>query len=451
MFGKIVIVIAIVAAGILAPHDRSVAADNMCAADPAWFSGTTLNVNEPTDPLTNDCGFYQRAWQAFLAVTKVDPATSRARFIDFDSMATVFPPPAANRPMSMFRSSFTTSVPGRMGVALRLAKEPGPIFHEGVQQADDSIVVNRAGKPVFYAIHMDPLFAKFVRDNGLNDPKKLEDASPGLTIAPGSIEMKSAWQVVDSASPPAGFLLTDASVPRLKQVGSDIVGDASDPQPVKLALLGFHVVFALENHPELIWASFEHVSNGEFDLAPPAPAFPDVLDPTQPVSNKNYILYSAGTSAADATNAPAAYTLNDAAQTLSPSSSVYRRFPWSQQIDPDHPDDAKAEDDMVKSVNDEVAKIFAQQATADARSNYKLLGAVWIAKGAADFKAGVKIIDDKLEGENGLSNMAMESFTQQFNPNCFGCHQPLATGGLKAKAINISHIFPKFHRSAGSS
>jgi hypothetical protein len=423
-----------------------VSAADICAADSAWFDGETLNVSEPPDPTNNDCGFYQRAWQAFLSVTKVDSKTTRPRFVDFENIDSVFGSPTPAGLKSAF--AFTAKSPGRLSVGLRLVKEQGPIFHEGIEQADSSILVDQQGHPIFYAIHMDPVFTDFVRSNGLNNRDTLRTADKDLPIKVGAIEMKSAWKVVDSNSPLGDFITADANIPSLAQNGAGIVADLQNTRPAKLALLGLHVVFALENHPELIWATFEHVSNGEFDLAPRAPDLPGSYDITQPVnSGTNFILYQANVTGAAAGTAPISLTLDLPSQTISPTTSVYRRFPWSQQLDPKHPDDAKSEDDMVQSVNAEIGKGFVSRGSNDPRSHYKLVGAVWVANGAVDVKAGVKIKDDKLEGENGLSNMAMESFTQGNNPNCFGCHQPMSSGGLSPKRINVSHIFSKFFQS----
>ena len=63
---------------------------------------------------------------------------------------------------------------------------------------------------------------------------------------------------------------------------------------------------------------------------------------------------------------------------------------YSQQKDPEHPEDALMEDDMIKAVNEDVAEKFMANSPSDLRRNYKLVGAVWIGKGSPDFKAGVK-------------------------------------------------------------
>ena len=415
-------------------------AQEQCPADPGWLTATTFDESEPDHPLINDCGFYQRAWQAFLGVAKADPATGQPRFVGFDDISSFLPPSGPNA----LTAAFPTKRPGRMSVALRLVKESGPVFNEGAAQADGSLLVSRDGRPVFYSIHIDPVFATFIRTANLNDPNRRRDPSFDPDMKAGAVEIKAAWIQVDEQNPPSNYILADASVPTLVQNGDAIIGDPSKPLSRKLALLGIHVVFSLENHPEMIWATFEHIGNGDFDLAPRASALPDDLDGSKPVSDQDFMLYVAGTSANMASTAPDTLTLDAAKQTLSPSSPVYRRYPWSQQKDPQHPEDALMEDDMIKAVNEDVAGKFMANSPSDLRRNYKLVGAVWIAKGSQDFKAGVKVKDVVLEGENGLSNVSMESFTQAINPNCFGCHQPTAENGIPPKRINVSHIFPKF-------
>ena len=53
-------------------------------------------------------------------------------------------------------------------------------------------------------------------------------------------------------------------------------------------------------------------------------------------------------------------------------------------------------------------------------------------------------------GEDGLSSMAMESFTQDNFVNCFSCHDTRlvrdsnGTVLMPAKKLNVSHILSKF-------
>ena len=103
--------------------------------------------------------------------------------------------------------------------------------------------------------------------------------------------------------------------------------------------------------------------------------------------------------------------------------------------------------------------LFASNAPNDVRRNYQLVEAIWMDK-PDRFATNMKIAnpsgmstDDPaaiVAGEDGLSSMAMESFTQNSFSNCFSCHDTRPVKDLagnvvwKAKKLNVSHILSKF-------
>jgi hypothetical protein len=234
------------------------------------------------------------------------------------------------------------------------------------------------------------------------------------------------------------------------------VNPNAKPRPVKVALLGIHIVYVLRNHPEMIWSTFEHVDgNGDFDLAPQAANLPEkISDRSKPVSSSAaFRLYWPGTPYGASNLIPPSLTLTGGK--LSPATSVYRVFPWSQQVNPDDTADPMSEDPDVKSVNLNMAAVFSQNHISDSRSHYRLVGAVWLKTGAKRFNsAGTYALDD-LAGETGLSNVSIESLTQPAvappgsdpalaEPNCLSCHIKAGGGALKGKSLGVSHLFKKF-------
>jgi hypothetical protein len=423
--------------GLSATPHSSVAVQSYCVADEKWLPHmASMSFDEPNPPTENECGFYQWAWQAFLFVTEAQ-ANGVPRFALFETMSELFGSPAARF------SNFSAKQLGRISMAPRLDKEPGPIFHEGVGQADGSILTDRSGQPLYYAIHMNPGFSKFVRDHQLNDKTKLKDADPELTFDEGSLEIKSAWQLVDPKMPPTDRIVVDATVPTLStDKDGRIVVDVSKPRQVKAAMLGIHIVGRIKNHPEFVWATFEHASAGVRDIGPAPTTNPKETPPTTVISSKEFPLYSAGTTAADGNVAPGAseYTLNAAKQTIAPIRSVYRAFPGSNA------DEAEL-DDEVEELNKSVGELFQKKSIpTDVRNSYRMVGAVWI-NDQKDFLLNTAPTNKVLAGENALSNLAMESFSQTESPNCFACHKPKSSGGLPAKKINVSHVLVKFFSS----
>jgi hypothetical protein len=224
-----------------------------------------------------------------------------------------------------------------------------------------------------------------------------------------------------------------------------------------VALIGLHVVFRPENHPEMVWATFEYDRN-----APSLKGNPTKLQDTAACNNaqeprdetvaddgKPYVLYQNGTAYVDANKKPTAYTIVDAAaQTFAPRASIVRAFPFSACSPSTVPKDAVAEiDRAITTLNQNVKPKLTQRAAWLA--NYSLVGAVWQDDNksmdpSVQFKSDKTFPDAQLGGEDRLSSTSMESFTQTTFQSCFACHDTQAKGGLDPKRISVSHLFERF-------
>jgi len=228
----------------------------------------------------------------------------------------------------------------------------------------------------------------------------------------------------------------------------------------KVALIALHVVGVIDGHPEFIWATFEHTSSKKNsdghrirDLAPSAASEPEFGVPDQKIADLGvkYTLYKApqnvrlpppsGTKLID--------LHLDEKQNFSPVSNVFRLFPASKR--PPAADDHGKEDGAVLSINKTLQDAFEHQVKKghkDVRSNYSLVGAVWLNDPSLDFKPnqdyGNLPPSKDFGGENTLSSMAMESFTQKTFENCFMCHDTQPTNGLGPSNLNVSHALSKF-------
>jgi hypothetical protein len=448
-----------------------------CAADPTWLPKTpppTFAGPPPAHPAP-DCPFYQAAWQTFLYVTQND-SSGKPTFLSYATIEKAFGKGAA---------SFKGFAPLRQGVlslAPRTLQSPngtptvgaGPIQAGGLQ----GLLIDQEGRPIFYAIHMNQQFENFIQKNHLSSPSAVQTAKRDIQFDAGTVELKSAWMVVDPKHPPANYITTPASVPHLKVSNGKIVVDASaPPEPATVALLAIHVVFVLKGHPEMIWSSFEHIdANGQPDSAPIASDIPSKIIGDPVVSQKDYVLYKAGTSYSK-TNIPAsdadmAQSFDEVSQSFTKGghllqTSIIRSYPASKIKDINIDDD-------VASLNASMLKLFdsiGPMGKTDPRRNYQLVGAVWL-DDPKTFGVGKKFAnkpgqtsDDTgamVAGEDRMSSTAMESFSQSenaeniqpgaFQANCFSCHNTenvfSDTGNnqklLDAKEINISHIFSRY-------
>jgi hypothetical protein len=427
-----------------------------------------MPLPEPQKPLPEDCPFYRAAWQSFLYVTQAK--AGKPAFLGYPTFEKVFKRTAS--PL------FAEQQPGLLSLAPRSIKFPnagvpadpdldlGDILQAAGSAALQKVLIDQSGNIVWFAIHLNDAFAAFLRDYDLTNPETLKTLPAELEFRPGVVELKSAWQIVEGKTP-KNYITTAASVPVFKVDGNGkIVRDGTKTRNVTVALLSLHVVMLLEGHPEFIWATFEHVSHQDNknwirDVAPAAtdnPDKPPVLVDTKLPKYTLYPVTSTTTPAppidrANAGNKIGDLKLDQHTQKFSPITPVYRVFPASKS-------DTKEEDDEVVSLNNAVKALFEKHKLVDkdVRSNYQLVGAVWLNTPRTDFKVGQTFSDvppapkrdpSLFGGENRLSNMALESFTQPDNkqPNCFSCHDTDRAGvvnRLDPSRLNVSHILSKF-------
>ena len=412
---------------------------------------------KPGEDLPTDCGFYKWAWQAFLDATQT--RDGRPQFLSLPTYEDVFR--VKESPL------FADQQPGLLSVAPRRGKvsNKAETAHFGsddlLQALTREVLIDPHGNAIWYAIHLNRTYRDFVRDYDLADPKSLTHLPLDLTFRTGSLEMKSAWKIVEG-TPPKNYITTRSVIPVFKTApDGSIVKDGDKTRVVTVALLGLHVVGTIEGHPEFIWSTFEHVSHAQKawvrDVAPTAKVNPDpsrvaVVETSLP----SYSLYPAEKGASEAPPVKLAnegeaidgLKLDAKRQTFAPHSAIYRVFPASKS------DDSK-EDDELASLNADIQRLFESRAPDDVRSNYQLVGAVWLNTPDQDFKAGVDFSQAaKMErkqplfgGEDRLSSATMESFTQSSAPNCFSCHNTEGVAGLSPSRLNLSHALSKFYSS----
>ncbi len=457
--------------------------EEICASSEEWLPNTPpLDLFLPLPHPATECPFYRGSWQNFLVATQPD-AEGRPDFLSWPNIDSVF---SSSKPKGPRRAQL------------------GDIRQAGGRQ----VLIDQNDRSLYYGIHFNGAYARFVFDNGLQTVDGIKSVDPRLFFPAGVVELKSAWQDISGlpAADYENYITTTALVPRLSQ-GADgsIVENKDDPREIPVALLALHVVYTLPGHPEFIWGSFEHstespdisAADGKRDVAPtffdrnPADSDPDNLNVSQVVSRGSSKLYRGGTPAnrANQAFAEAELRLDEATQSFpGQQTSIYRMFPASKShsIDPDA---------ALSSLNFNVGQLFEAKksvlSSVDKRRFYRQIGSVWMDKPAfftnnsplandlssplvarggdrtrqqealADLRENGGDSDFSiLAGEDRLSSTAMESFTQGPTsfPNCFSCHntQAVTSRGipanrdtsspvlLEAKRINVSHVFSQF-------
>lgn len=408
----------------------------------------------PGKDLPSDCEFYRWAWQTFLYVT--DRGKVRSRFLEYSTFEDVFKLP--HSPLFARSEGALLSLAPRTAQYPNKSSEPPAEITDLEQALSEKVLIDLHGNPVWYQIHLNPTFSEFVSANDLTNLVTLKNIPTDLEFRTGSVELKSAWTIIDG--PNSDFITADALVPVFKKdpLGK-VTRDGTKTRQVKVALISLHVVGVIDGHPEFIWATFEHTSRAKNkdglrirDVAPSADAS------GQKVINDGiaYHLYP-GTTKGSVAPLPGAndgakladLALNPSTQKFSPVSAIYRIFPFSVQKA------AAGEDPAIVSLNRDVQKAF-DGLQGDVRRNYSLVAAVWLNKPRNDFQVGTSYPPDPADkfqgfgGEDGLSNMAIESFTQPDAPNCFSCHDTNSDrkSGLMASRLSVSHVLSKYFKAA---
>ena len=413
----------------------------------SWFPLTPpVRYYKPLPHPQTECPFYVLSFQNYLIATQPD-AQGKPEFLKWPTPENTF---GAN------------------------AGEPTPaipFLGGGVTQAGGrQVLIDQKGHAIYYGVHFNRRFAEFVEKNKLQTAEGIKNADPNLVFGDDVVELKTAWQVVDDAAPPANFIVSKVQVPTLKVVGGQIAEDRTNLRTVTAALIAIHVVFTIPGHPEFIWSTFEHVdARGLSDIAPSAAAQPPQAAGAV-ISRTNHVLYRAGATAGTSNRGATAPMFDEATQTFAATAatSIYRIFPGSLSQQPDLDED-------VISINENMRARYtrARLPANDRRGNYLMVGAIWLDKPEVTFGVNKVMVNDpndpdiKLNGpesprsitggEDRLSSTAMESFTQGADafPNCFSCHDtreatargvPLerdmtAMPLMPPKKLGVSHVF----------
>jgi hypothetical protein len=396
-----------------------------CQSDPSWFPHS--QTPEPgTTGFNSNCAFHQWSWQAFLWLTK--EVNGKPLFLSFSSP-----------------NSLIEDVPYR-GMMPRMQKSNTPeSFNEFLQAGTDGIMVDQQGRAIYYSQHIDSNFVKFILSNKLTDPAVVRQFNPTTNFPDGTMELKVSWKIVQPGDDVSDMFTMDGEINKLVNKDGKIVVDPNQRDKVKLALVGFHIAGVVENHPEMIWATFEHKRN--------APVVPANATPTTVVSDKDWTFYKANTQYKDC-NVNYANTnklnLDEATQILSPSTQACRQFEFGN--DPNSTDpNVQQNDANIASLNADVLKHLDEN---DVWRNYFEVGAIWFAANNG-LKPNMSLATDEiLTGSVKLSNATIETYTQTQSTmnNCFRCHNTMQAfpgnpdlAPLPALNINISHAFQNIY------
>jgi hypothetical protein len=235
--------------------------------------------------------------------------------------------------------------------------------------------------------------------------------SPIIDSQALAIEIKSAWVEAKGLPDSNKFIRLKAEIPVYDATNAnDWVPTGT--KTVELAMVGMHVVGSTISHPEMLWATFEHVSS--------TPAAAYSYTNTSNASG-NVPQQTSGFWVFCASNAAAPFneqhiTMNGThiqpfgGFPISPS-NIRREMPFGKPGT-----DVNSNAEVISTNNAVRSKLDP----ADVRINYIQTGTTWF------------IPNSTTEvGTNRLANTTMETFVQ--GNNCFACHS--------GRTVDVSHVF----------
>lgn len=204
-----------------------------CPASADWVNNPQSGPGEvPLGFNAELCQFYQFSWQWFLAMMNTNGGNPPRNYQN-QQQYPQWQAPGTN-------SCTATDTKPRLFVRTTKSKDNQLgdfVLPERIGQAGGgNIIYDQNGNVVLYEV-------RFSR----NECAAAESNPQPTNFQPGTIEMKISYRVV-----------TAAEAPNYVTMNADINGDGTDEL---LGMVGFHFIINTPDHPEFIWATFEHKQN----------------------------------------------------------------------------------------------------------------------------------------------------------------------------------------------
>jgi hypothetical protein len=310
------------------------------------------------------------------------------------------------------------------------------------QAGDGAVLMTQNGSIVYYMLQVNDVYAYFLTGvkNGQIVASKFPTSASDLAsinsyaaahskfipdLDAMAVELKSAWVETTNLPNANEYITINATIPTYTQV-SPTQWNATGTKQAQLALVGMHVIGTVIGHPEMLWATFEHVNNtpnAQYTYTNNANAVQTV-----PQSTAGSFLFTAsgatGPFNTERMKVNGSGITADTGQTIGPS-NLLRLDPWGTASS--DPGFTGNNTDVISLNNSVMSKLVAP----DIRAHYFHAGTTWIA-GGQNPSVGVQV------GTAQMANTTMETFFQ--GSNCFDCHSDPTMLGTNSGG-GLSHIF----------
>ncbi|WP_417785193.1 hypothetical protein [Tenacibaculum sp.] len=424
------------------------ATESLCESDwfphtqtpaPAEGKGSPFDVSSTTNAI-----FHQWSWQKFLWLTKPEHVIEKLVVKQDGKEVPLYVGetlPLFLNPKKMHQvTAHMQDVKQKEGAALVLI-DTAQAGSGGTLKTNPAYNEDGVSETVFYSIHVSPTMKESSRKYRDSIVSGTLSGNNQASFPVGSLELKVSWTPVTAIAEEeiGNYYTTVAALSR----------DGETYTNTEVALLGMHVVGIVENHPEFIWATFEHD-----DLAPNY----DWKD-NNASSSTNKLLFAEGTTTGidgivwSNGNAKLPYKAYDLFKYGVPRDSV-GNFMKTSQSEP------------INFDNIENLNICVKENLTDVWKNYFYNGSLWIdTDGMTPEQQTAKInslggnignatpdTTSVARGSVNCANVTMETYTQTFKSslkdieadnlaNCFSCHNAVNFSTNNKSPLYISHVF----------
>jgi len=355
----------------------------------------------------------------------------------------------------------------RDGVALpfSLRREKFDDIGEVGQAGGSGVLMSQGESLVYYGVHVNNVYAYFLtgQKNGkfpdmTKFPRNSEDLqdvekfvastypnTPLVADEALAMELKSSWVEASTLANPEDFIQMNAVIPTYTPNSDNTSWAKTSTKTTKLALVGMHVVGTVQNHPEFVWSSFEHINN-----APDAEYY--YYDGKGKLQEKGFssdgdFVFMASGGSEDSANTECMKedkgAINAVESSGKPvcsggvvSSNTVRVNPWGSA-----PTAASATNNTLLLSNNN--SIINQLSKGDLRKNYIQIGGIWTSAPTETSDAPIPDTNDfkstDLRGSLILANSTMETYNQALD--CFTCHEQSKTAPNSFQPFELSHIY----------
>jgi len=212
----------------------------------------------------------QFAWNTFMAINQPDQNGQGTQWENYKEAFDIFLDNAAT-PTPWGEPTPATAPPCEAFLqgqkVLRVTSKVSPIINE-TDQAVGGVLIDRNQNLVHYEVYMNKPMFNYVLENQYYNA--VTQAGNNINFPNGSMELKSAWRILDPAIDDTSRYHTANAIIYLPNA-EKIENDSCLPPSVKnrlevcsqqlVGLVGLHIAYKTPSNPSFTWITFEQVDN----------------------------------------------------------------------------------------------------------------------------------------------------------------------------------------------